>query len=314
MYKIAACCQLGELRTNRNGVTKFEQFSDTKMGTITVKSMQTLTESSQYTKLVGKVKQNLNALQAQINYVAKLPANQRMFRISSDMFPLYTFVDLNHLYDEKLRNIIKAKLSHIGKVAKQHGIRLSTHPSQFTTLSSDKDNVIDNAIRDLEMHVWLFECMGLEPEDGVCINIHCNGASFELPQRAAHLFKWISLENDEKKAGFDKTLTLCETYGIRMVLDLHHFYCEQGDYLPIDDPRLQRVLATWGNQRPLFHLSQSRGDANFRELCAHSDMIDDPALIEYAVQFCKYADFDIEAKHKNLASASFALEVEKEFG
>lgn len=309
-YRIAACCQLGELTTNRKGEKVFKQFDDCKIGTITVKSMSALTPTQQRAKLISKLKQNLQALHSQIKRVSQFPDNQRIFRISSDLFPLYTHLDYNYLYTPDIISMIQLSLTSTGKLTKSAGIRVTSHPSQYTTLSSDKDSVIDNSIRDLESHVLLFESMGLTPSDGVCINIHCNGKSFTLPDRASHLFPWLTLENDEKKAGFNKTLELCEKYNIRMVCDLHHYYCENGNYLDINSHEWQRVLNTWSSdQRPLIHISQSRGDANFRNVCAHSDVITDRDLIRYTSDFLYFADADIEAKHKNVASNQYAADV-----
>ncbi|CAH9013882.1 putative UV DNA damage repair endonuclease UvsE [Vibrio phage 277E43-1] len=312
-YKISACCQLGELTTNRKGETVFTQFNDCKVGTITVKSMSTLSPTQQRVKLLGKVKQNLNALRSQIKRVAAFSDDQKMFRITSDLFPLYTHLDYNHLYDDEMLQLIKSSLSVTGKLIIDNGIRVSTHPSQYTTLSSDKDHVIDNSIRDLESHVFLFECLGLNPVDhGVVINIHANGKSFTLPERASHLFPWISLENDEKLAGHEKCLMLCEKYGIRYVFDLHHYYCETGDYLDVNSEGYQRIQNTWPEGvRPIIHLSQSRGDTNKREMCAHSDMITDQSLIEYFANWLYHSDCDLEAKHKNVASAQLAKDVIK---
>lgn len=310
-YRIAACCQLGELVTNRKGETVFQQYSDCKMGTITVKSMQSLSPSQQRVKLLGKVKQNLQALQSQIKRVANFPDTQKMFRISSDLLPLYTHQDFTHLYDDQMMQIISKSLSITGKLIKDNDIRVSSHPSQFTTLCSDKEHVIDNSIRDLEHHVMIFNLMGLSPDDGVVINIHANGSSFELPERAKHLFGYISLENDEKKAGHDKVLMLCEKYSIRYVFDHHHYYCETGDYLDFNGSVWQRIKATWKGQRPIMHLSQSRGDTNFREQCAHSDMITDQELIEYITPYLYEADLDLEAKWKNAASNQLDLDIQK---
>ncbi|MCP3681520.1 MAG: UV DNA damage repair endonuclease UvsE [bacterium] len=312
-YRIASCCQLGELTTNRKGEQVFKQYDDCKVGTITAKSMTTLSHSQQRAKFISKLKQNLSALRAQIKRVATLPDNQKMFRITSDLFPLYTHLDYNHLYDAEVLQLIKNSLSLTGKMITDNDIRVSTHPSQYTTLSSDKDHVIDNSIRDLESHVFLFECLGLNPVDhGVVINIHANGKSFTLPDRAKHLFQWLSIENDEKQAGHEKCLTLCEKYNIRYVFDLHHYYCETGEYLDINSVDYQRIQATWPDGvRPIIHLSQSRGDTNKREQCAHSDMITDIGLIEYFADWLYHNDCDLEAKYKNVAVSKLCEDVKQ---
>jgi UV DNA damage repair endonuclease len=328
-YRISACCQLGELVKNRKGETVFEQYKDCTMGTvqraamlkilgIAKEDLHLLTKEVVLSnklvlqaKLIPVIKRNLQALRSQLTRVSKFPTTQRIFRISSDLLPLYTHPELSHLYDEKVMKMISISLAGSGNLVKKFDIRVSTHPSQYTTLCSDNDAVIDNSIRDLEYHVMMFENMGLTHEDGIVINIHANGASFELPERARHLFKYITLENDEKKAGHEKTLMLCEKYGIRYVFDHHHHFCESGEYIDVNGETWKRIKATWNGQRPLMHLSQSRGTENFKELCAHSDTITDENLIRHIIPFLQEADVDVEAKYKNVASDNLDKAINK---
>ena len=301
MFKLGTCCHIGQLHTNTKGETSFKQHSDFKIGTVRVCNMKTLSETAQRDKLKSKVFANLAALKKQVLYISTLPDNQRMFRISSDLLPLYSHLDYMHLYDHPMiAPVMKQALKHIGEIVKTNNIRISSHPSQFITLSSDRSDVVDNSIRDLECAKRIFEYMQLTPDE-CSINIHCNGRSFSLPEHASHLFPWLTIENDEKKAGFDKTISLCEQYNIRMVLDFHHYFCEHDKYLDINSNDFQRVLNTWGGKRPYFHISQPRGTANKRELCAHSDYIDDLQLINYLASFLNHGDVEVEAKHKNLA-------------
>jgi len=327
--QIAACCQLGYMKTKRDGSQVFDQFSDCKVGTITQKSMLILcgvssideltqTHIDQYwqklqAKLISKVKQNLNAFHNQIKRVAAYNHDAlKMYRITSDLLPLYTHKQLGQLYDDQVMTLISNSLGRTGKLIKENKIRVTSHPSQFTTLSSDKSHVIDNSIVDLEHHVMIFKTLGLNPDDhGVVINIHANGTSWTLPDRARHLFPYISLENDEKQAGHDKVLHLCKTYAIRYVFDIHHHAVKTGgDYPSIDSDVVKSVLSTWpNNQTPLLHLSQSRDPDTL--VGAHSDMITDKTLINHAKQFLTVGSIDIEAKHKNLASDQFLADVYK---
>lgn len=325
--QIAACCQLGYLKTRRDGSQVFEQFADCKVGTITQKAMlqicgiDCIDDLAQthidrcwvrlQSKLISKVKQNLTALHNQIKRVAVYsdPA-LKMYRITSDLLPLYTHKQLGQLYDDNVMTLIANSLQRTGKVIRDTQIRVTSHPSQYTTLSSDIPRVIDNSIVDLEHHVKVFKLLELNPDEhGVVINIHANGKSWTLPDRACHLFSWLSLENDEHQAGYDKVLHLCKTYGIRYVFDIHHHAVQTGgDYPSTDSSVIRDVLSTWPeNQVPLFHLSQSRDSEKL--IGAHSDMITDKTLICHAKQFLQIGSIDIEAKHKNLASEQFLASV-----
>lgn len=315
-YKIAACCQIGYIGNK----DKFEQYDSCSMGTVRRIDMLKLCglgkdDVDQLTddlvnqhfavmqsKLLPVVLRNLKALRMQLSMVASMPEPMRAFRISSDLLPLYTHPVLGKLYDSAVLHAIQCHLHNTGLIIRKHDIRVSSHPSQFTTLSSDRDEVIDASIIDLEHHVMIMESLGLTPTTCV-INIHANGKSFTLPERARHLFPWLSLENDEKKAGHAKVLQLCETYGIRYVFDHHHYYCETGDLIDFHGTEWERIKRTWHGQRPLMHLSQARGTTNFRDQCAHSDTITDMDLVHYISPFLYEADLELEAKHKNVAVA-----------
>ena len=43
-------------------------------------------------------------------------------------------------------------LAHAGQLAKEHSVRLSVHPGQYTVLASNKPDVVEKSIEDLEYH------------------------------------------------------------------------------------------------------------------------------------------------------------------
>lgn len=307
MNKIGFACMFMDPtpRVNRSNEKVFEQYDNCKVGTIKLGAYERLSISARATKLREKVLQNIRAINEQLKRVALLPEHRRFMRIGSDIFPFFDHSERYVDYTPDLLVIIANSLKIAGDIVRNNNIRVSSHPSQFTTLSSDKEYVIDNALRTIRTHKMMFELMGLTPDDGVVINIHCNGQSFTLPEDKIQDVKdWISLENDEKQAGHNKTLSLCEKYGIRYVFDVHHYWCENGVYLDTNSTEFKRILATWpANQTPKFHLSQSRTPGGSKlELMAHSDFITDIDVIEQAKTFIQYGDIMVEAKMKNLAS------------
>lgn len=42
------------------------------------------------------------------------------------------------------------ELKAIGKTARELGVRLTSHPGQFTQLGSPRESVVENAVRDLK--------------------------------------------------------------------------------------------------------------------------------------------------------------------
>ena len=83
----------------------------------------------------------------------------KLFRISSDMLPWaseYTVEDMPDF--TKIANILKG----CGNYAKENGVRLTSHPGPFNVLVSPNPKVVQNTIRDLELHGKLFDLLGLE--------------------------------------------------------------------------------------------------------------------------------------------------------
>lgn len=129
----------------------------------------------------------------------------------------------------------------------------------------------------------------------------------------------------------DDLLPLAETLPI--VLDLHHHWIQsRGEYLEPDDSRIGRIVASWRGTRPMSHVSVSREDLlvehdstvapDFKRLTeerglkpsklrGHSDLMWNEAVNVLVARHLAWSDFEVEAKHKNLASAGLARFVER---
>jgi UV DNA damage endonuclease len=106
------------------------------------------------------------------------------------------------------------------------------------------------------------------------------------------------------------------------VLDVHHHFVREGEYINAMDSRIQRILDAWRGVRPVVHYSISREDYlvdhdvevkpdynllleqgyKKSKLRAHSDFMWNTAVNEWAHQHWQWADIMVEAKGKNLAS------------
>ena len=53
-------------------------------------------------------------------------------------------------------------LKAVGSKAKELGVRLTTHPGQFTQLGSPRDQVVQNAVRDLTCEICQLRSMALD--------------------------------------------------------------------------------------------------------------------------------------------------------
>ena len=277
------------------------------------------------------VEHNLNATERLVDYVASLPLSQRMLRIGSDMLPAYTESNFGYLTKTNyITDMIAGKLSSIGDKARQNGVRLSMHPGQFTVLASDRPDVVENSVKEFEYHADIARYMGYGREfQDFKINVHISGAQGPagikaiLPRLSTEARNCITIENEENKWGLNETLELADD--LALVLDIHHHWCREGEYIQPTDDRFKRVVDSWRGVRPAMHYSVSREDylvdhdpnvlpdmkslleQGYKKgkLRAHSDYMWNNAVNEWAGSFREHADIMVEAKAKNLASIPF---------
>lgn len=260
-------------------------------------------------KVTSKVKQNLNALYEQLQHVSKMPNDCHMFRISSNLLPMFDHPQYNMLYNEYLLSIVKAGLARCKKLIDKYNIIVTCHPDQYNKVCSDKDHVRLNTFRTLEYHRYFME--QLTTYDKSCINVHCDGALDHCPEldrgEYSELCKWLSIENDavNTSAGVLDTLAFCNKYSLKMVYDVHHDYCENSGqgHTANDDRIMASIINTWNNQTPIFHVSDSRdpdGDTP-KKLNPHSDYINCGKLVERTKELLEFAHVEVEAKAKNNA-------------
>ncbi|KAI1115575.1 UV-endonuclease UvdE-domain-containing protein [Nemania sp. NC0429] len=155
----------------------------------------------------------------------------KFMRLSSEMFPFAS----HEVYGYKLAPFSSETLADAGRVAGQLGHRLTTHPGQFTQLGSPRDEVVRNAVRDLEYHDEMLSLLRLpkqQDKDAVMI-IHMGGV---FGDKAATLDRFranyrnlsegikarLVLENDDVSWTVHNLLPICEELNIPFVLDFHH--------------------------------------------------------------------------------------------
>ncbi len=191
----------------------------------------------------------------------------KFYRMSSDLFPWaseYDFEDLPD-WDEIQEYLIDA-----GLLAKLYNQRITTHPGPFNKLTSPREQVIINTIKDLEVHGRIFDEMGLPRTPYAKINIHVGAHYNDKPMALGNFCRNFSrlsesvqsrltVENDDK-ASLYSTKELYESIyneiGVPIVHDVHHHKFCTGD---IDDEEAMLTAAvTWGDVRPVIHYSQSR--------------------------------------------------------
>lgn len=300
----------------------FTAHKDTKMGTVTRKSMlqicgiddpdllnQEMVKSNLtklQAKLIPKVKQNLNALYNQLMFVSNMPSGCHMLRISSDLLPLFDHPVLSVVYDDSMLQLVDVMLGRCKKLIDTKNIAVTTHPDQFVVINSTTEKTRNQSYSTLNYHKYFME--RLTTSNKSCINIHLEGNLDHLPEFDNGLYQdlipWLSFENSDKTGKVftgdtDNTLDVCEKYGIKMLYDCHHHFVMTGEYININSDKFYRVLATWGDQTPIFHASQSRESDKI--VRAHSDFIDDPKVIEQVKALSCVGYVEVEAKAKTSA-------------
>ena len=271
---------------------------------------------------------NIAAYKRLIEYVGGLPDELRMVRLGSDCLPVYTQHQWSYYW--KLPAVIsycEREFARVGEQARLLDVRLSMHPGQFTVLASDSPDIVDRSIEEFEYHTDVIRWMGYgrQFQDFKC-NVHISGRQGPagikdaLKRLSPEARNCITIENDENKWGIDHSLELGNN--LALVLDIHHHWCREGEYISATDDRFKRIIDSWRGVRPTIHYSVSREDLlslhskrvrpDFRslesqgykkaKLRAHSDHMWNSSVNDWALTFLDYADIMVEAKCKNLAS------------
>ena len=285
-------------------------------------------------KLDFVFKHNIQGIKNLILKVSTLPKSRRMCRISSPILPVATQADWRYYWDKP--EIIKYCEKHFaeaGDLARLHDVKISFHPGQFTVLASETPDIVDRSIDEFEYHVNMARWMGFGKsfQDGCKINVHISGRQGPegiikaLPRLSPEARNLITIENDEMSHGLEQSLIL-EKH-LALVLDIHHHWIRDEEYIEANDDRVKRIIDSWRGVRPSMHYSYSRdehlavaglGDKTHTEmhnikdlldrgckkqkLRAHSDLLPNRKVNDWALSFSDHFDIQVEAKGKNMAS------------
>jgi UV damage endonuclease UvdE len=310
----------------------FESVDGYNTGTTTISWLKRQTRDVAEQKLWDLVVQNLEATRKLVQVVGEQNEQLRMVRLSSDILPAYTHVDWSAFYKRAdVIRLLERGFAEIGELARSKQVRLSMHPGQFTVLASENPGIVNNSIEEFEYHADMVRWMGYGKSfQDFKINVHISGKRGPAGIREAYqrlsveARNCITIENEENSWGLDDCLSLSDLLPI--VLDIHHHWIREGEYLDPSDARVARVIDSWRGVRPALHYSVSREDVlvghsktvlpdmasllaqgyKKQKLRAHSDFYWNSAVNAWASSFAKDFDIQCEAKCKNLASFEFS--------
>ena len=249
----------------------------------------------------------------------------RMYRMATALAPYASHPDLPQFRDAPAR--CRDRLAEAGAQARARGIRLSTHPGQYTVLNSEDERVQRLAVEELEVQAELLDAMGLGEE--AVVVLHVGGAAGGKPaalDRFCRGFERLSgaararlvIENDDRTFALVDVLALSKRIGRPVVWDVLHHHCNDPDRIP-DREALELALATWpAHVTPKIHYSSPRTAVEEQRrkvgrrverrivlppLRAHADLIDPIAFEHFLRETAAGHELDVmlEAKAKDLA-------------
>ncbi len=328
MGKIGFACKWIDRPDQVDSIKPKDDCKQYNTGSTTVAWLNRQSKDVAEQKLWELMQQNIESVRKLVTKVGELDEHLRMVRISSDILPVYTESSWSYFW--RRPDVLRYCEKHfqtVGDTARQRGVRLSFHPGQFCVLASDSADIVNRSIEEFEYHADMARWMGYGKSfQDLKINVHSAGrAGPEGIRRSYNKLtpearNCITLENEENAWGLDDCLSLSDI--IPTVLDIHHHWVREGEYLDPSDARVSRVLDSWRNVRPTMHYSVSREDyladhcsktlPDYRTLLesgykkaklrAHSDFYWNTAVNEWALSFLDTHDIMCESKGKNLAS------------
>ncbi len=293
-------------------------------------------------RMLDLVTHNMQSAYNLVEWVGtQLPAERRMVRLGSNQIPMATEPTWRYLWDDaNNQRILEDGFAKVGQLAKDLDVRISFHPGQFCVLASDKPDVVERSLDEFEYHANMARWMGYGQEFmDMKLNIHISGRQGYqgiiniLPKLSNEARNTIAIENDEMCHGLDESLKL-EKH-VALVLDIHHHWIRDEEYIQADDERIERIINSWRGVRPTIHYSYSRDEwlpepslfesgsrhdtmhklsdlldigCKKQKLRAHSDFYPNKKVNEWALSFIDNFDIQCEAKAKNLASEELYLQ------
>jgi UV DNA damage endonuclease len=329
--KIGFACKWIDSPDQVNGIKATDDCKQYNTGTTTIswlnKQSRDIAEQKLWDLMVG----NIDATRKLVERVSTLDPSLRMVRISSDILPAYTHESFADYYRQPaVISYCETHFKRVGDIARDNNIRLSMHPGQFTVMASDNPGIVERSIAEFEYHTDMARWMGYgRTFQDFKINVHISGK--QGPEGIRRAYKRLSpearncitIENEENSWGLNDCLTISDL--VPIVLDVHHHWIREGEYIDPKSDSVKRVVDSWRGVRPTMHYSVSREDVlvghdahnapdheallvegyKKQKLRAHSDFYWNQACNDWALSFLDTHDIMAESKGKNLAS--FAL-------
>ncbi len=263
---------------------------------------------------------SLELLDAAFDYLERVDV--RVYRLSSSTVPYGTHPDLPDFDYRRQLADCEQELAALGAKANALGLRLSTHPGQYTVLNALDETLRRKSSLDLEQDAALLDALG-QGDEGVVV-LHVGGV---YGDRVGALDRWavayealterararVVVEHDERSFDLEDVLELHRRTGVRVIYDHHHHRCNPAAGLSDPAAALAAACATWpAGVRPKVHVSSPRTE--LRTLGKGKSLRLAPPLLDQHADFVtpwdladvlriapRPLDVMLEAKAKDLA-------------
>lgn len=256
-------------------------------------------------KLKELIAHNLKSLENIIDY--NIRNNIKLFRISSDLIPFGS----NSINDVPWWDIFESRLKDIGNKIIENSIRVSMHPGQYTVLNSPKEEVVKNAIDDLNYHAQVLESLGVDSRHKIILHI---GGVYNDKFLASKRFicnyeklnesvkKRLVIENDHKSYNIQDVLNIGKSQNIPVVFDSFHNQVNPSNNNKCNLYWIEQCEKTWnindGKQK--IHYSQQNP---LKNIGSHSATIKINDFVDFYNSINgEQLDIMLEVKDKNLSA------------
>lgn len=280
-----------------------------KFATTTATAIGKMPRTDALAKLSRLCMANADALLTALQYCANNGIG--CFRLNSQILPLKTHpISGYKVLDLPDGKEIVRRFEACGRFARKFKLRTCFHPDQFVVLNSQRPEVVDASIRELEYQAEVAEWIEAD-----VINIHGGGAFGDKPKALAEFVRnltrlsarvrqRLTLENDDKVFTPEDLLPICQSTGIPLVYDVHHHRCLP-DGLTVEQATTES-LATW-DREPMFHISSPLEGWFGPKPERHHDFVD---VSDFpACWRTQQITVEIEAKGKEVAVKQLAREL-----
>lgn len=231
------------------------------------------------------------------------------YRISSSLFPIISHFSVNlKICELPVFSQILTEINLIKNTLSKKPLKLSAHPSEYISLSTDDPDILRNTFADLQQHAEFFDLLGLPNSYDAPMNIHVrkDGDKETIKSNVMRNYEKLPdnvrnrlvLENNDNRNGVWSVKNLVEcffkNYNIPITFDyLHHSLLSDG---LSEEEAFLLCRETWGKHLPVFHYSEGIPLPSGEISKAHKDLPDNyPCIHDEKVYL------DVELKHKDLA-------------